>query len=175
MTPAPPLQEELRRQWERCATEGEPLTLLLVALDHATAGGNEEVAAHLARAIRVHCARDRDSVVQQSAGVFAALLPHTPPPGAHHVGEQIIEAMHHAPEPTTTVSVGIAAVVPSATNDPATLLQRAQRSLRAAQDQGGNRCLGATSPHPAPQGPLTQLRELLQTPKKDEARQRRTD
>lgn len=175
MTPVPRLQQDLRREWDRCAAEGEPLALLLIALDHTTAGGDTEVTTHLERAIRVHCARDRDSVVQQSAGVFVAILPLTPPPGAHHVGEQIIEAMHHAPEPTATVAVGVAAVVPSETDDPAALLHRAQRALRAAQDQGGNRCLGASSPNPPPKGPLTQLRALLQTPQKDATRKRRTD
>jgi PleD family two-component response regulator len=175
MTPVPPLQEELRKEWDRCAAEGEPLALLIVAIDHVTGGGNGEVTTHLERAIRVHCGRDRDRVVPQSAGVFVAILPHTPPPGAHHVGEQIVEAMHHAPLPTATVSVGVAAVVPSETDDPATLLPRAQRALRAAQDQGGNRCLGASTPPPPPKGPLTQLRELLHPPKTDEAHNRRTD
>jgi len=173
MTPVPPLQEELRKEWDRCAAEGEPLAVLMVALDHADA--DTESTAHLERAMRVHCARDRDIVVPQSPGVFVAILPHTPPPGAHHVGQQIIEAMHHAPQPTATVSVGAGAVVPSETDDPATLLSRAQRALRAAQDQGGNRCLGASTPPPPPQGPLSQLRKLLQSPKKDEYRKRRTD
>jgi GGDEF domain-containing protein len=175
MTPVPPLQEELRKEWDRCAAEGEPLAVLMVALDHADAGADTESTAHLERAMRVHCARDRDIVVPQSPGVFVAILPHTPPPGAHHVGQQIIEAMHHAPQPTATVSVGAGAVVPSETDDPATLLSRAQRALRAAQDQGGNRCLGASTPPPPPQGPLSQLRKLLQSPKKDEYRKRRTD
>jgi GGDEF domain-containing protein len=174
MTPVPPLQQELRREWDRCAAEGEPLALLLVALD-PTSTADAEITTHLERAIRVHCARDRDVVVPPSAGVFAALLPRTPPPGAHHVGEQIIEAMHHAPDPTATVSIGLAAVVPSENDNPTTLLHRAQRSLHAAQAQGGNRCLGAASPNPATPSPLTQLRKLLQSPKKDEAHKRRTD
>ncbi len=174
MTPLPPLPQELRREWDRCAAEGEPLALLLVALDQNSTA-DEEITSHLERAIRVHCARARDRVVPPSAGVFGALLPRTFPPGAHHVGEQIIEAMHHAPKPTATISVGAAAIVPSETGNPATLLQRALRALRAAQAQGGNRCLGAASSHPAPQFPLTQLRQLLHPAPKDKTHQRHTD
>jgi PleD family two-component response regulator len=173
MTPVPQLQQALRREWDRCADEGEPLTILLVALDQASA--DAEVIRHLERAIHVHCARERDKIVPQSAGVFVAMLPRTTPPGAHHVGEQIVEAMRHTPQPTTTAAVGVAGMVPSVNEIPATLLHRAERILRAAQDQGGDRCLGASTPRPPRRGAIAQLRKLLQKPKKNEARQRHTD
>lgn len=175
MIPASQLTQDLRREWNRCAAEGLPLSLLIVALDPPHAGSNGGILAHLDRALRVHCARDRDIVDRRADGIFVALLPDTPPPGARHVGEQIVEAMHHAPEPLATVSVGIAAVVPSVTDESTSLLTRAERALRAAQNQGGNRCAGATTPAPPPKGPLAQLRDLFPQTKKDPAHQRRTD
>jgi hypothetical protein len=68
--------------------------------------------------------------------------------------------MHHAPEPTDTVSVGVVAVVPSAGGEPASLLTRAERALHAAQAQGGDRCAGGSAPTPPPRGALAQLRDL---------------
>jgi PleD family two-component response regulator len=175
MMPESPLTLDLRREWNRCAAEGIPLALLIVALDPPPAGHNGEILAHLDRALRVHCARDRDIVDRRADGIFVALLPDTPPPGARHVGEQIVEAMHHAPEPVATVSVGVAAVVPSENDEATSLLTRAERALHAAQNQGGNRCAGGSTPAPPPKGPLTQLRDLFPRPKKDPAHQRRTD
>lgn len=175
MMPESPLTLDLRREWSRCAAEGIPLALLHVALDPPPAGDNGEILTYLDRALRVHCARDRDIIGRRADGIFVVLLPDTPPPGARHVGEQIVEAMHHAPEPVATVSVGVAAVVPSENDEATSLLTRAERALRAAQDQGGNRCAGGSTPAPAPQGPLAQLRDLFPRPKKDPTHQRRTD
>jgi diguanylate cyclase (GGDEF)-like protein len=175
MMPASPLTQDLRREWNRCAAEGIPLALLIVALDPPNVGHNGEILAHLDRALRVHCARARDIVDRRADSIFVALLPDTPPSGARHVGGQIVEAMRHAPEPVATVSVGVATVVPSENDESTSLLTRAERALRAAQNQGGNRCAGGSTPAPPPKGPLAQLRDLFPQPKKDPAYQRRSD
>ena len=99
----------------------------------------------------------------------------TPPPGARRVGEEIVEAMHHASEPTDTVSVGVAAVVPAVSGEPASLLTRAERALHAAQAQGGDRCAGGSVPAPPPRGALAQLRDLWPKAKKGSDQKRHTD
>jgi PleD family two-component response regulator len=175
MTTQPQLAVELGPEWDRCAAEGVPLALLLVSPDQPDSITDSEVLAHLERALHVHCARDRDVILPRPAGNFAAILPDTVPPGAHHVGEQIVEAMQHAPHPPATVSVGVAAVVPSEDSDPASLLTRAQRALRAAQSQGGNRCMGAAKAAAPPKTAMGQLRELWSKKKKDPERKRRND
>ena len=38
-------------------------------------------------------ARDRDLITRHANGSFVAILPDTPPPGARHVGEQIVDAL----------------------------------------------------------------------------------
>ncbi len=175
MIPGSQLAKDLGREWNRCAAEGVPLSLLVVSLDHPQAGGHDETLTHLDRALRVHCARDRDRVTRRADGIFIACLPATPPPGARRVGEEIVEAMHHASEPTDTVSVGVAAVVPSASGEPASLLTRAERALHAAQAQGGDRCAGGSAPDPPPRGALAQLRDLWPKTKKGPDQKRHTD
>jgi PleD family two-component response regulator len=175
MTSQPQLAAEMTQEWDRCAAEGVPLALLLVSPDQPESIADSEVLAHLERALRVHCARDRDVILPRPAGNFVAILPDTVPPGAHHVGEQIVEAMQHAPHPPATVSVGVAAVVPSENDDPASLLARAQRALKAAQSQGGNRCLGAVKSAAPPKNAIDQLRALWTKKKNDPDRKRRTD
>lgn len=171
----PDLETLLQGEWDRCAAEGTPLAVMIVAPDHTALGHEEDVRRQIERALRVHCARDRDVITRRVNGSFVAILPDTPPPGARHVGEQIVDALRHAPEAAATVSVGVAGVVPSAGDEPSSLLARATRSLRAAQEQGGNRCAGGGSgPAPAPKGTLAQLRDLLPK-KKDPERKRRTD
>lgn len=171
----PHLPEEVVREWYRCAAEGAPLAVLVAALDHQADPAGRGDGHHLEHALRVHCARERDRVIRQDRDHFIAVLPQTAPPGAQHIGQQIVEAMHHTPEPGETVTVGVAGTAPSESDDPATLLHRAQRALHSGQQKGGNRCLGASPPHPPPKSALTQLSELLQTPKKAEARKRSTD
>ena len=160
MIPGSQLAEDLDREWNQCAAEGVPLTLPAVSLDHPQAGDHDEALTHLDRALRVHCARDRNRVTRRDNGIFIAFLPATAPPGARHVGEEVVEAIHHTPQPTATVSVGVAAVVPSASDEPASLLTRAERALHAAQAQGGDRCAGGSAPTPPPRGALAQLRDL---------------
>ena len=165
----------LQGEWDRCAAEGTPLAVMIVVPDHTALGHEEDVRRQIDRALRVHCARDRDVITGRANGSFVAILPDTPPPGARHVGEQIVDALRHAPEASATVSVGVAGVVPSAGEEPSSLLTRATRSLRAAQEQGGDRCAGGGSaPAPAPKSTLAQLKELLPK-KKDPDRKRRTD
>lgn len=169
------LETLLQGEWERCAAEGTPLAVMIVTPDHTALGHEEDVRRQIDRALRVHCARDRDVITGRANGSFVAILPDTPPPGARHVGEQIVDALRHAPEAGATVSVGVAGVVPSAGDEPASLLTRATRSLRAAQEQGGNRCAGGgTGPSPGPKSTLAQLRNLLPK-KKDSDLKRRTD
>lgn len=167
--------EGLQSEWDRCTAEGLPLALLMIALDHPVDGEESEVITHLERALRVHCGRDRDRVIRRADGQFVAILPDTVPPGARHVAGQIVEAMQQTPHPPATVSVGVAAMAPSDQDSPDTLFNRAQRALRAAQDQGGNRCAGGSTPAPPPKGAIAQLRELLAKPEKESGLKRRTD
>ena len=67
--------------------------------------------------------------------------------------------------------------VPDEQRDPADLLRRAESALKAARENGGDRCIGGStaSTPPAPKGALAQLRDLLPGKKKDSDLKRRTD
>ncbi len=171
------MENALQSAWNRGAAESSPLAVALVSFDTtATAVG----VGILERAMRVHCARSNDVVLQRASDEFIAILPDTPPHGARRVGEQIVEAMRAADDDHThRVSVGLAVAVPDDHRPPQDLLRRAQTALEAAQEKGGDTCVGgaagATVPNTAPKGPLALLRDLLPKKEKDPDRKRRTD
>lgn len=169
------IAQPLRDEWGRCAVEGTPLAVLTVAPDNPADGEDNLWCQELKRALRVHCGRGRDVVVDRGAGSFVVALPDTLPPGARHVGERIVEAMRHTPRPDGTVSVGVAGVVPSESDEVSTLLARSANALRFAKDQGGDRCAGGGVPSPPSGKPISRLSDLLAKSSPDPGRQRRTD
>jgi diguanylate cyclase (GGDEF)-like protein len=167
----------LNTAWTRGAAESSPLTVVLVSFDTPPTAAGLEI---LQRAMKVHCARTRDVVLRRASDEFAAILPDTPPQGARRVGEQIVEAMRAADDDHThRVSVGVAVAVPDDHRPPQDLLRRAQTALEAAQDKGGDTCVGGsaagTIPTPAPKGLFAQVRALLPNAKKNPELKRRTD
>ena len=152
----------LQSAWTRGAVESSPLALLLVAFDGGDRAATADAVDTLERALRVHCGRNHDIVLRRHTDEFLALLPDTPPAGAHRVGEQIVEAMR-AGDRTTTVSVGVAVCVPDEQQSSNDLLHRAETLLQSAQDRGGNRCLGGGHKNSSPPAPsaLAWLKEQV--------------
>jgi len=170
------LNKELQRAWLRGSAGSSPLAVILVAFDSAeTAVG----VGTLERALRVHCARTHDVFLRRANDEFVAILPDTPPAGARHVGEQIVEAMRAADtDHAQRVSVGVAVAVPDDHHEASDLLRRAESALKASRDSGGDRVTGGTATGttpPPPKSALAQLRELLPGGAKDSDRKRRTD
>jgi hypothetical protein len=112
MIPGLQLAQDLGREWNRCAAESVPLTLLAVSLDHPEAGDHDEALTHLDRALRVHCARDRNRVTRRDNGIFIAFLPATAPNA-----------------PSTPPKLKAATAAPA---DRPRLLRRVERSLNCA-------------------------------------------
>lgn len=167
----------LNAAWTRAAAESSPLAVVLVAFDRSPSAAGLNI---LQRAMKVHCARTRDVVLRRASDEFIAILPDTPPQGARRVGEQIVEAMRAADDDHThRVSVGVAVAVPDEHRGPHDLLRRAQTALEAAQDKGGDTCVGGsaagTIAPPAPKGLFAQMRALLPNTKRDPELKRRTD
>lgn len=158
------LESALRHEWQRCASEGAPLALLMVSLDrfhtfnvhHGHAAGDDCLLA-LAGAMKAHCIRRRDFIGRWTGAEFAALLPATDSPGVRHVGNRIVEAVRDlmagrntSPDsPSLTASVGAAVANPEEGGTPEALLEKVQRALNAAKQEGGDRVVGG-SPPPAP-------------------------
>ena len=171
------LNKALERAWSRGSAESSPLALVLVGFDKPETAVGIGI---LERALRVHCARTHDVFLRRAHDEYVAVLPDTPPAGARHVGEQIVDAMRaEDTDHTHRVSVGVAVSVPDEQQTPATLLRRAETALQAARDNGGDRvtggaAAGTSSPAP-PKTALAALRELLPAKKKDPDLKRRTD
>ena len=114
--------EQLLREWRRTRRARNPVSVVLVDVDHFKlyndryghpAGDRclRAVAGALARA----CLRPADSVARYGGEEFVLLLPETPRAGAEHVAMRILEQIEalgiaHAASPTSghvTVSVGV--------------------------------------------------------------------
>lgn len=168
----------LQAAWIRGSAESSPLSLLLICFDKSETPVGVSL---LERALRVHCARTHDVCLRRSHDEFVAVLPDTPPAGARRVGEQILEAMRaEDTDRMHRVSIGAAVAVPDDHRDPSDLLRRAESALQAAQDNGGDRCVGGaaaamTAVTTKPPGVLSTLGGIFRKKETDAESRRRTD
>jgi diguanylate cyclase (GGDEF)-like protein len=144
--------EKLDAEWRRCARSGTPLALILIDLDHFKLFNDhyghqagdaclQQVAACLKREFT----RSHDLVARYGGEEFVCVLPETPLAGAEvkaRTLEAAIRELKIAHEKTAvlggvvTISLGVAAVVPAAGDDRASLILSADRSLYLAKGAG---------------------------------------
>jgi diguanylate cyclase (GGDEF)-like protein len=144
----------------RARRQGEPLSVLMLDLDHfkrvndrwGHAAGDQVLAA----VARILCEelRGADLPARYGGEEFLAILPNADSARALRVAERVRERIAGTPialpEATAriTVSVGIASLAP---DEVATaLVARADEALYAAKQTGRNRCLAASMPPAAP-------------------------
>lgn len=134
----------LRECWRRHAKDDSPMGLLMVDLDHFKRINDEfghpagdEVLVQTAALLR-HGVRHSDVVTRFGGEEFAVILPGADLHAAALVAHKLRQALHDAPWTyrTITASIGVAATVPLAEDDPATLLAQADRALYEAKQQG---------------------------------------
>jgi diguanylate cyclase (GGDEF)-like protein len=145
----------LRREVERSARHGHPLTLAMLDLDHFKAVNDvhghvvgdkvlKRSAAALARTSRVH-----DLAARIGGEEFALILPDTDATGGHALAERARIAIAHAPgvtglgEVAVTVSAGVAQLAPG--EDAERLYARADAALYAAKRGGRDRTVAAAA------------------------------
>lgn len=150
----------LEAEGMRARRQGEPLSVLMLDLDHfkrvndrwGHAAGDRVLAA----VARILCEelRGADLPARYGGEEFLAILPNADPAQALRVAERVRERIAGTPialpEVTAriTVSVGIASLAP---DEAATaLVARADEALYAAKQGGRNRCLAASMPLAAP-------------------------
>ena len=143
----------LQKEWYRALREGTPLGLLMVAIDPFTSlnalFGHQVADLFLARVcaiIRDHVRRARDMAALFGGEEFAVLLPDTDVPGALDIAEVVRRAIAAADFRSVvqggygvSVSIGVAAMVPSPSASVATLVQDADAALYQAKRNGRNR------------------------------------
>ena len=146
--------QTLAREWNRLRREQEPLSLIMCDVDffkfyndtYGHQGGDDclkAVAGALAAAVR----RSGDFVARYGGEEFAVILPSTPAAGAFCLAETMRRAVEalaiaHAKSqvaPYVTLSLGVAAFVPSEAGGPEQLIKCADTALYAAKSSGRNR------------------------------------
>jgi len=139
-------EERMLEELARIRRTGQPVSLLLLDIDHFKAfndtfghpRGDEvlrNVARHLSR-----CIRDTDVAVRYGGEEFAVILPNTGADGAAQMGERLRGAIAEAvwSERAITVSVGAATAVQASTLIEH-LIDQADRALYRSKQDGRNR------------------------------------
>ncbi|MGE4064048.1 MAG: diguanylate cyclase [Rhodospirillaceae bacterium] len=147
----------LLREWRRLARTGEPLSIVMMDVDHFKLyndtyghGGGDVCLQRVGRAAQGTLQRPADVLARYGGEEFVALLPETKLDGAVAVAEAIrsavlaLEIPHSSSKTATHVSVslGVACAVPQPEQEPTTLLELADKQLYAAKMAGRNRAIG---------------------------------
>lgn len=149
--------EMLQREWKRQARTGQPLSIIMIDVDHFKQyndtyghGAGDTCLRRVSQAAEGSLQRPADIVARYGGEEFVALLPDTTLEGAMAVAESIraaissleIEHIESKAAPYVTVSLGVACMVPELDKDPGQLLEAADAQLYAAKSEGRNRAKG---------------------------------
>lgn len=146
--------QRLHSDWKRLAASGEPLALLLADADAFKplndASGHlygDECLRELARVCESFVESEHDLAARFGGEELVLLLPGRSLAEAHEIAERVCvaveaTAMPHPDSPVSvhvTISIGVSAMVPDATQPPESLVAMADRALYSAKLQGRNR------------------------------------
>ena len=146
-------QEKLREEFARAVRHPEPVSLVLLDLDHFKKindryghPAGDAVLRGLARILKTS-AREIDLAARYGGEEFALLLPNTDSGGAVKLAERIRKLTEQSAFPIegggkigVTVSAGVACF-PEDAGNPQELLERADYSLYVAKEKGRNRTI----------------------------------
>ncbi|MDP9433790.1 MAG: GGDEF domain-containing protein [Actinomycetota bacterium] len=140
-------EQTLERELARAARSGEPLSLVLLDVDHFkrlndTLGhqAGDDVLRNVAAALSCEC-RDFDTAARYGGEEFAVVLPGCSPQEAVPIAERLRRAVSAAPAPTpVTASAGIACF-PVHGGDVEALVRSADAALYAAKAAGRDRTM----------------------------------
>jgi diguanylate cyclase (GGDEF)-like protein len=143
----------LTHEWQRLMREHATLSLLLCDVDHFKryndACGHQagdRCLQQVAQAIQAAVQRPSDLVARYGGEEFAVILPSTSVEGAVHIAEKMqanlrqMQIVHpnSSVGSVVTLSIGVAKILPSATESPDHLVAIADQALYAAKKQGRN-------------------------------------
>jgi diguanylate cyclase (GGDEF)-like protein len=151
------LDQRLRLEWDRAQRSTEPLTLLMIDVDHFKAfndrhghHGGDEALRTVARVIEDNIRRPADLAARYGGEEFAVVLPHTDAKGAWVIAEHIRSSVEHLPrvagsERPITVSIGMSTWDKRSRASLEALLLSADQALYEAKHSGRNRVVDATA------------------------------
>jgi diguanylate cyclase (GGDEF)-like protein len=146
---------EMDEEWRRAARNKTPVALLMIDADHFktyndTYGhqAGDQVLVGIAICISDSVRRAGDCTARFGGEEFAVLLPGNSATDALGVAENIRRKVEHwSEDPTaTTVSVGVASMIPVAGLDWSHLIESADKALYAAKANGRNQSVVASIP-----------------------------
>jgi len=147
------LEEMLAKEWRRAMRVADPLSLLLIDVDHFKGFNDlyghqagDECLRFVARTIAATIRRPHDLVARYGGEEFVVVLPATTLDGAERMAQGIRTtiaglAVPHAATSggAVTVSVGAASAIPTSDTEPAMLIEAADGALYTAKRNGRNR------------------------------------
>lgn len=144
-------EEELVKEWARSLRQNSSVAIAIVDVDDFKAVNDSHghqtgdyCLVEVAKVLRTAATRASDVVARFGGDEFVLLLPGTDAPGAEAILESVrgrIQALIRTDglAAQVTVSVGIAACIPSAAGSAQELIRRADRELYQAKNAGRNR------------------------------------
>ncbi len=144
----------LEREWERMQRDQQPLSLLLIDVDHFKPYNDhyghqagDHCLYQVAQVLQQSAQRPADLVARYGGEEFAILLPQTDAKGAVEVAQSIQSLLYtlgieHRYSPISrqvTVSIGLSTVVPQASLSVDQWVYQTDQALYAAKAQGRNR------------------------------------
>ncbi|PSL91865.1 diguanylate cyclase [Pseudomonas sp. R9.37] len=150
------LDQRLRLEWDRAQRSTEPLTLLMIDVDHFKAfndrhghHGGDEALRTVAQVIGNNIRRPADLAARYGGEEFAVVLPDTDARGAWVIAEHIRSGVEHLPrvagaEQPITVSIGMSTWDKRSRLSLETLLLHADQALYEAKHSGRNHIEEAT-------------------------------
>jgi diguanylate cyclase (GGDEF)-like protein/PAS domain S-box-containing protein len=151
--------ESLERAWHHATRHGEPVSLIMIDIDHFKSyndlyghGGGDRCLQQVATAIAAGVRHEGALVARYGGEEFAVILPRTGAQEASEIAEGLrrrVEALGiaHAGSPTgsrVTISVGISTRTPPQTADFVDLMQSADQALYKAKEGGRNGVVSAS-------------------------------
>ena len=144
--------QKLEKEWQRALRNQDSLALLLIDIDffkdfndkYGHLAG-DECLKRVAQVIRDTITRPSDAVSRYGGEEFVVVLPDTSSEGAVHVAENIRRAMQSVQirleqgQTMVSVSIGVAALIPSDARVPQDLISIADQALYQAKTNGRNR------------------------------------
>ncbi|KGM53391.1 hypothetical protein N800_07645 [Lysobacter daejeonensis GH1-9] len=139
------LETGLRREWNRCVANGQPLSALMIDVDHFKKFNDDHghlegdhTLRQVAELLHAHHDEERELLARYGGEEFSLLLPGVDVEQARQRAEALRATVAASPL-GVTVSVGVAGFVPTRNAERDGLLRRADGALYRAKRGGRNR------------------------------------
>jgi diguanylate cyclase (GGDEF)-like protein len=148
------LDTELRAQWKKCLQRGQPISVLMIDLDHFKNLNDQHGHAYgdavlilVAKALRQALRDKQDKVARYGGEEFVVILPNRLLPSAISIAQRLCGAVRSAEFPPdssglpvhVTISIGVASARPTSGSGSTRMLRAADAALYKAKANGRDR------------------------------------